>query len=162
MQTERIIKKYPNRRLYDTGVSKYVTVEDIRLLVRSGAKFRVVDAKTDEDITRNLLLQVILEQEDKGQPIFTTEMLEQLIRTYGDAMQGFMTTYLKQSLDIFLQQQKLVREQMEGLLQNGPMSAFSDLAQQNLKLWQSLQESALKPYGFGDPRNADKDAPGEG
>lgn len=159
MTTERIIKKYPNRRLYDTGVSRYVTIEDIRLLVRSGEKFRVVDAKTDEDITRNLLLQVILEQEDKGPPIFTIEILEQLIRTYGDAMQGFMTTYLKQSLDIFLQQQRVVQEQMDGLLKNGPVSAFTELAQQNLKLWQSLQANALKPYGFGSQGNAEQDSP---
>ena len=162
MATERIIKKYPNRRLYDTGVSRYVTIEDIRLLVRSGEKFRVVDAKTEEDITRNLLLQVILEQEDKGQPIFTTEILEQLIRTYGDAMQGFMTTYLKQSLDIFLEQQRLLREQMDGLLKHGPVSAFTELAEQNLRLWQTLQESAFKPYGFGTTPGKDKDTTGGG
>jgi polyhydroxyalkanoate synthesis repressor PhaR len=157
MDNERIIKKYPNRRLYDTGISRYVTLEDIRMLVRSSEKFRVVDAKTDEDITRSILLQVILEQEDQGQPIFTTEILEQLIRTYGDAMQGFMTIYLKQSLDLFLQQQRLVQEQMEGLLKSGPISVLSDVAQQNLKLWQSLQETALKPYGFGPAAAPDKE-----
>jgi polyhydroxyalkanoate synthesis repressor PhaR len=157
MDNERIIKKYPNRRLYDTGISRYVTLEDIRMLVRSSEKFRVVDAKTDEDITRSILLQVILEQEDQGQPIFTTEILEQLIRTYGDAMQGFMTIYLKQSLDLFLQQQRLVQEQMEGLLKSGPISVLSDVAQQNLKLWQSLQETALKPYGFGPAAAPDQE-----
>lgn len=162
MASERIIKKYPNRRLYDTGISRYVTIEDIRLLVRSGEKFRVVDAKTDEDITRSLLLQVILEQEDKGQPIFTIEILEQLIRTYGDTMQGFMTTYLKQSLDIFLQQQRLVQEQMDGLLKHGPVSAFTELAEQNLKLWQSLQENAFKPYAFGTNRKVDTEPPQDG
>ncbi|MBM4200072.1 MAG: polyhydroxyalkanoate synthesis repressor PhaR [Gammaproteobacteria bacterium] len=156
MATERIIKKYPNRRLYDTGISRYVTIDDIRLLVRSGEKFRVVDAKTDEDITRNLLLQVILEQEDKGQPIFTIEILEQLIRTYGDAMQGFMTSYLKQSLDLFLQQQRIVQEQMDGLLKHGPVSALTEMAEQNLKLWQSLQQTAFTPFPFDTKRSNDK------
>lgn len=106
---ERIIKKYPNRRLYDTAISKYVTFGDIRRLVREAIKFRVVDAKTDEDITRSVLLQLILEEEEKGQPIFTTEILEQIIRTYGNAMQGFMTAYLKESMDVFLTQQNSCR-----------------------------------------------------
>jgi polyhydroxyalkanoate synthesis repressor PhaR len=151
METERIIKKYPNRRLYDTAVSRYVTLGDIRLLVTTGTKFRVVDAKTDEDLTRNILLQIILEAEEKGQPIFSTEVLQQLIRSYGDAMQGFLTMYLEQSLEVFLQQQKLMQEQMTGLIKSGPLSVFADLAQQNLRLWQSLQDSALKSYGFGAP-----------
>jgi len=157
MDTERVIKKYPNRRLYDAAVSRYVTFGDIRTLVTSGTKFRVIDAKTEEDVTRNILLQIILEEEDKGQPIFTTEVLEQIIRSYGDAMQGFLTTYLKQSLDVFLQQQKLMQQQMEGLMQTGPLSVLAELAQQNIRLWQSLQEDALKIYGFGgDSKHADK------
>jgi polyhydroxyalkanoate synthesis repressor PhaR len=98
MEKERIIKKYPNRRLYDSAISAYITLEDIRRLVREGMPFRVVDARTEEDITRGILLQVILEQEERGQPIFSREILEQLIRSYGDAMQGFMTSYLEQSM----------------------------------------------------------------
>jgi polyhydroxyalkanoate synthesis regulator protein len=74
-------------------------------------------------------------------------------------MQGFMTTYLKQSLDIFLQQQRLVQEQMDGLLKHGPVSAFTELAEQNLKLWQSLQENAFKPYAFGTNRKVDTEPP---
>lgn len=156
MDTERIIKKYPNRRLYDTAVSKYVTLGDIRSLVKDSVKFRVIDAKTDEDITRNILLQIILEEEDKGAPIFSTEILEQIIRSYGDAMQGFMSRYLKESLDVFLQQQRLVQEQMAGLIKSGPLSVLTDLAQQNVRLWQDLQQSTLNRYGIGPQSEPEK------
>ncbi|MBP1150718.1 MULTISPECIES: polyhydroxyalkanoate synthesis repressor PhaR [Methylocaldum] len=145
---ERIIKKYPNRRLYDTAISKYVTFGDIRGLVRDAIKFRVVDAKTDEDITRSTLLQLILEEEEKGQPIFTTEILEQIIRTYGNAMQGFMTAYLKESMDVFLKQQKLMQAQMANLIKNAPLSVFTELTRQNLKLWQTMQDGFFSAYGL--------------
>lgn len=153
MATERIIKKYPNRRLYDTAVSAYITLEDVRRLVRDGVPFRVVDAKTEEDLTRGLLLQIILEQEEQGKPIFSREILEQIIRTYGDTMQGFMTTYLEQSLAVFLKQQKLMEEQMSDFLETGPLSAFGDLTRQNLRLWQSMQETFLKGYGMGGAKD---------
>jgi polyhydroxyalkanoate synthesis repressor PhaR len=145
---ERIIKKYPNRRLYDTAISKYVTFEDIRGLVKAAIKFRVMDAKTDEDITRSVLLQLILEEEEKGQPIFTTEILEQIIRTYGNAMQGFMTAYLKESMDVFLKQQKLVQAQMANLIKNAPLSVLTELTRQNLKLWQTMQNGFFSAYGL--------------
>lgn len=146
METERIIKKYPNRRLYDTAVSQYVTLGDIRTLVRDQVRFRVVDAKTDEDITRSILLQILLEEEDKGSPIFSTEVLEQFIRIYGDSMQDFMSRYLQESLDVFLRQQRLVQEQMAGLLKQGPLSVLTGLAEQNLRLWQEFQQNAFKGY----------------
>lgn len=141
MDDERIIKKYPNRRLYDTGVKKYVTLDDIRGLVRAHVKFRVIDTKSDDDITRNILLQIVLEDEDKGTPIFSAEILEQIIRTYGDAMQAFMSSYLKESMGVFLHQQRLVQEQMAGLIKQGPIGVFNDLAQQNLQLWQKIQQN---------------------
>jgi polyhydroxyalkanoate synthesis repressor PhaR len=147
MENERIIKKYPNRRLYDTAISKYITLEDIRGLVKRGSKFRVVDARTDEDITRCILLQLIMEQEEKGQPIFTVEVLEQIIRAYGDAMQGFMATYIKESMDLYLKQQRLMQEQMAQLVKTGPVSVFTDLTRQNLRLWQAMQDQMRTPYG---------------
>jgi len=156
---ERIIKKYPNRRLYDTAISKYVTFGDIRGLVKDAIKFRVMDAKTDEDITRSILLQLILEEEEKGQPIFTTEILEQIIRTYGNAMQGFMTAYLKESLDVFLNQQKLMQAQMASLIKTAPLSVFTELARQNLKLWQTMQDSFFSAYGRD---RASENSDGEG
>lgn len=161
MDNDRLIKKYPNRRLYDTAVSAYITLEDIRRLVREGVKFRIIDAKTEEDITRSILMQVILEQEGQGKPIFTREVLEQIIRAYGDTMQGFMSSYLEQSLAVFTQQQKLMEEQMAKLMETGPMSVFGDLARQNLKLWQSMQETFLKGYGLSGARD-EKGADGVG
>lgn len=152
MDTERIIKKYPNRRLYDTAVSQYVTLGDIRTLVRDQVRFRVVDAKTEEDLTRSILLQILLEEEDKGSPIFSTELLEQFIRIYGDSMQEFMSRYLQESLDVFLRQQRLVQEQMAGLLKQGPLSVFTGLAEQNLRLWQEFQQNAFKGYGPEPPQ----------
>ncbi|CAL1240093.1 polyhydroxyalkanoate synthesis repressor PhaR [Candidatus Methylocalor cossyra] len=159
MANERIIKKYPNRRLYDPAISAYVTLKDIRRLVREGVKFRVVDAKTDEDITRSILLQVILEQEEQGRPIFTQEVLEQIIRTYGDAMQDFMMSYLQQTMAVFLQQQQLLQEQMTRLLETGPLSVFGDLARQNLKLWQSMQEAFLQRQDPTGPRDGQRAKP---
>jgi polyhydroxyalkanoate synthesis repressor PhaR len=155
VEKDRVIKKYPNRRLYDAAVSAYVTLEDIRRLVKEGVKFKVVDAKTEEDITRSILLQVILELEERGKPIFSQGMLEQIIRSYGDAMQGFMTAYLEESLAVFLKQQTQMREQMASLLETAPMSVYSGLAQQNLRLWQSMQDAFLKTYGLGDAPGAD-------
>ena len=146
MEKDRIIKKYPNRRLYDTFVKKYITLEDIRGLVRDHVKFRVIDARTDEDITRTILLQIVLEEEDKGAPIFSTEVLEQIIRIYGDAMQTFMSSYLEESLEVFLHQQRLVQEQMAGLIKQGPIAVFNDLASQNLQLWRDLQQNLFNAY----------------
>jgi polyhydroxyalkanoate synthesis repressor PhaR len=149
MDAERLIKKYPNRRLYDTAKSAYATLEDIRRLVMEGVAFKVVDAKTDEDITRTILLQIILEQEEQGRPIFTSRILEQIIRTYGDATQDFMTRYLEDSMALFFEQQQLIRRQMSSALQSGPLSIFGELAQQNLRLWQSFQDAMRAGTGEG-------------
>lgn len=148
-EKERVIKKYPNRRLYDPAISAYITLEDVRRLVLEGVRFRVVDAKTDEDVTRNLLLQIILDQEERGRPIFTQQILEQIIRAYGDVMQGFMTRYLEESMTVFLSQQRTLREQMENLLETGPLSVYAQLAERNLRTWQSMGDVFLKGYGLG-------------
>ena len=110
MADERIIKKYPNRRLYDTEISKYITVADVRSLVMKGVNFRVVDTTNEEDITRVILLQIMLEEESVGRPLFTANMLAQIIRFYGGTLQGLFARYLEQSLDVFAKQQSQVRE----------------------------------------------------
>jgi polyhydroxyalkanoate synthesis repressor PhaR len=158
MDKERIIKKYPNRRLYDTAISRYVTLADVRDLVRSNVRFRVIDVKTDDDITRTILLQIILEEEDKGTPIFSADLLEKIICSYGDAMQGFLSSYLQQSVEVFLNQQRLLNEQMAGLMTNGPLSVFSELARQNAQLWQEFQKTSAKPFGFTPPRESKKES----
>ncbi|UTY59853.1 polyhydroxyalkanoate synthesis repressor PhaR [Massilia sp. erpn] len=103
---ERLIKKYPNRRLYDTQTSSYITLTDVKQLVLDNEDFTVVDAKTNEDLTRSILLQIILEEEASGVPMFSTDVLAQIIRYYGHAMQGMMGSYLEKNIQAFSEIQR--------------------------------------------------------
>ena len=143
MTTPRIIKKYPNRRLYDTEISSYITLEEIRQLVLDNEEFEVRDAKTGEDLTRSVLLQIISEYEERGQPMFTSKLLSQIIRFYGDSMQGFMGTYLERSLQVFMDQQQQFRSQLNNMLGQGPWSMLNDLTERNMDMWKSLQQGFL-------------------
>src|SRR5690348_4061498 len=139
--TPRVIKKYPNRRLYDTAQSRYITLSDIRRLVVEKQEFIVVDQKTHEDITRSILLQVIAEQES-GEPMMSQDFLSQVIRSYGSAMQGFVGSYLENSLKLFANQQQQMRERMN---ENGsgvpdPFTALASLTQKNMEFWRSMQD----------------------
>ncbi|MGH8144721.1 MAG: polyhydroxyalkanoate synthesis repressor PhaR [Rhodanobacteraceae bacterium] len=154
MASPRVIKKYPNRRLYDTRVSSYITLEEVRQLVLSGETFEVRDAKTSEDLTRAVLLQIIAEHEQHGQPIFSTQLLSQIIRFYGDAMQGFVGGYLENSLKIFLEQQDKFRDQLNSLLGQTPWSMLNDITERNVELWKSLQAG-----GNGSAKAAPADEP---
>ena len=111
MSEPRIIKKYPNRRLYDTEVSRYVTLEDVRHLVLQEVPFQIRDARTNEDLTRSVLLQVIMEQEADGEPMFSEQVLSKIIRSYGDSLHGMMASYLERSLNLFVEQQARVQDQ---------------------------------------------------
>ena len=111
----RIIKKYPNRRLYDTMNSGYITLVDVKKMILEKIEFKVVDAKSNEDLTRTILLQIILEEESGGLPMFSTEMLTQMIRFYGHAMQWVMGSYLERNLQSFLQIQNKLQEQTKNL-----------------------------------------------
>ena len=111
----RILKKYPNRRLYDTQLSTYITLADVKAMVLSGEHFEVRDAKSGEDLTRSILLQIILEEETGGVPIFSAQMLAQIIRFYGNAMQGMMGSYLEKNLQTFTDIQLRLAEQSKGL-----------------------------------------------
>ena len=111
----RILKKYPNRRLYDTHSSGYITLADVKRMVLEGVDFEVRDAKTGEELTRSILLQIILEEETDGVPIFSTTMLAQIIRFYGNAMQGMMGAYLEKNLQTFIELQQRFAEQSKGL-----------------------------------------------
>jgi polyhydroxyalkanoate synthesis repressor PhaR len=112
---KRVLKKYPNRRLYDTEVSSYITLADVKAMVLAGVDFEVRDAKSGEELTRSILLQIILEEESGGVPMFSTPMLEQIIRFYGHAMQGMMGSYLEQNLKTFTDIQNRLAEQSKGL-----------------------------------------------
>jgi polyhydroxyalkanoate synthesis repressor PhaR len=151
----RVIKKYPNRRLYDTRISSYITLEEVRQLVLAGENFEVRDARTDEDLTRSVLLQIIAEHEQHGQPIFSTGLLSQIIRFYGDAMQGFVGGYLENSLKIFMDQQHKFRAQLDNLLGQTPWTMLNDIAERNLELWKSMQVGA----GHGTKAPPDASAP---
>jgi polyhydroxyalkanoate synthesis repressor PhaR len=111
----RILKKYPNRRLYDTVVSSYITLTDVKAMVLKATDFEVRDAKTGEDLTRSILLQIILEEETGGVPMFSSQMLAQIIRFYGHAMQGMMGSYLEKNLQTFTDVQARIAEQSKGL-----------------------------------------------
>lgn len=111
----RVLKKYPNRRLYDTQTSSYITLVDVKQMVLGGESFEVRDAKTSEDLTRSILLQIILEEESGGVPMFTTQALSQIIRFYGHSMQGMMGTMLEKNLQAFAELQGRMLEQGRGL-----------------------------------------------
>ena len=111
----RLIKKYPNRRLYDTKTSAYITLADVKQLVLDAEEFEVVDAKSGEDITRSILLQIILEEESGGVPMFSANALSQIIRFYGHAMQGVMGTYLEKNIQAFIDIQDRMAEQSKGV-----------------------------------------------
>lgn len=143
MAQVRVIKKYPNRRLYDTEISSYITLEEVRQLVVDGEEFEVRDAKTGEELTRSVLLQIIAEHEERGQPMFTTQLLSQVIRFYGDSLQGFMGGYLERSLQVFLDQQQQFRSQLNTMMGQTPWSMLNDLTERNMDMWKSLQQGFI-------------------
>ncbi len=117
----RNIKKYPNRRLYDTETSSYITLADVKKLVLENVAFKVEDAKSKGDLTRSILLQIILEEEASGEPMFTSDSLSQIIRFYGNAMQGMMGGYLEKNIDTFMQIQNKLQEQSRQVYGENPM-----------------------------------------
>ena len=127
MATLRIIKKYPNRRLYDTETSTYITLAEVKDLVLQYKEFQVQDAKSGEDLTRAILLQIILEEESGGVPMFSTDMLANIIRYYGHSMQGLMGSYLERSIHAFHEAQKRFQEQAHVLIPKMPADAFGPM-----------------------------------
>ncbi len=154
---KRIIKKYPNRRLYDTEISQYVTLEDVKRLVLSGVDISVRDVKTDEDLTRSILLQIISEQEHDGDPMFTTQTLTQFIRFYGNAYQAAFSDYLQKSLEIFAAQQEQFRAKIQESMQTNPFSAVTKMTEQNLQMWQQVQDNFFKAAGVSSKPKDEKE-----
>jgi polyhydroxyalkanoate synthesis repressor PhaR len=135
----RLIKKYPNRRLYDTKTSSYITLADVKQMVVKQEDFQVVDAKSGEDLTRQILLQIILDEESAGVPMFSSDLLSQLIRSYGNAMQGMMGTYLEKNIRAFQDVQKALQEQSQRM--------YGDNSRQSQELWaqfMNLQGPAMQ------------------
>ena len=144
MSEPRIIKKYPNRRLYDTEVSRYVTLEDVRALVLEEVPFQIRDARTNEDLTRSILLQIIMEQEADGEPMFSEQVLAKIIRSYGDSLHGMMASYLESSLNLFVEQQARVQDQMKTMMGSDPLSMMREITERNLSVWQEMQEGLIR------------------
>jgi polyhydroxyalkanoate synthesis repressor PhaR len=142
----RIIKKYPNRRLYDTEISKYITLDDVKNLVLEGVAFCVKDVKSDEDLTRGILLQIISEQEHNGEPLLSTESLTQLIRFYGNAYQSVFSNFLEKSLEIFTSQQKEFQEKYTDTA-SSPLDSIQKMTKKNIEIWQQMQDSFLNASG---------------
>jgi polyhydroxyalkanoate synthesis repressor PhaR len=143
-ESVRVVKKYPNRRLYDTQTSGYITLDDVKKLVLANHPFKVMDAKTDEDLTRSILLQIILEEEGSGAPLFTAPMLSQMIRFYGNAMQGVMGAYLEKTMSAFVEIQANVADQSKGLGE-GKM-ASPELWTQFMSLQAPMVQSMMGQY----------------
>ena len=139
----RTIKKYANRRLYDTEASRHVTLDGIRQLVAGGEDVVVVDDTTGQDITRNILLQVISEQEQGGRPILSADMLKHIIRFHGNPFQEMMSGYLERSVEMFMSQQKTLQDQIQKTMGMTPFGTMQSLAQKNMEAWGQLQKSFL-------------------
>ena len=152
----RVIKKYPNRRLYDTVESRYITLADIRRLVIDKVDFVVIDKKSQEDITRPILLQVIAEQEHTGEPLMSQDFLSQVIRSYGSTMQSFVGSYLEQSLRLLASQQQQIRESMRGTPGADAFDSIATLTQHNLERWRSVQEDIFRAMN-NSARSSDDD-----
>ena len=148
----RLIKKYPNRRLYDTVESRYITLADIRRLVMDKVDFLVVDKKSQEDITRSILLQVIAEQEHAGEPLMSQDFLSQVIRSYGGAMQNVVGSYLEQSLKLLSTEQQQIRERLRNSMGSDAYDAISALTQKNIARWRSVQDDIFKAMSGGAKR----------
>src|SRR6201995_5834838 len=157
--TPTTIKKYANRRLYNTGTSTYVTLEDLAAMVKDGEDFLVYDAKTGDDITRSVLAQIIFEQENKaGQNLLPTTFLRQLIRFYGDSMQMVVPKYLEQSIDTLTREQEKFRKQIADTFSGTPFAPLEEQVRRNMELFQQTF-SMFKPFAPGAARGA---AMGEG
>jgi polyhydroxyalkanoate synthesis repressor PhaR len=173
----RVLKKYPNRRLYDTQTSSYITLADVKKMVLACQDFVVRDAKTSDDLTRSILLQIILEEETGGMPMFSSQMLAQIIRFYGHTMQGMMGSYLEKNLQTFTDIQNRLTEQSKGLYEPTMMNSevwtqflngqapvvqnlMSNYLEQSKNMFAQLQEQMAKQAeslfpglpGFGPPK----------
>src|SRR5947199_9817067 len=168
-QTPTTIKKYANRRLYNTGTSTYVTLEDLAAMVKEGEDFLVYDAKTGDDITRSVLAQIIFEQENKaGQNLLPTTFLRQLIRFYGDSMQMVVPKYLEQSIDMLTREQEKFRKQLTTTFSGTPFAPLEEHVRRNMEMFERTF-SMFKPFvpsrgansGTSEPTKSSEPAAGD-
>src|SRR5579872_3920834 len=148
-----VVKKYANRRLYNTATSSYVTLEDLAKMIKDGGDFIVHDAKTGEDITRSVLTQIIVEQEQKGQNLLPISFLRQLIGFYGDSMQFLVPGYLEQAMVAFARNQERMRENLRATFGIFPFGQFEEMGKQNMALFERTLRM-LSPYGHDEKAGA--------
>jgi polyhydroxyalkanoate synthesis repressor PhaR len=146
MQPERLIRKYSNRRLYDTSGSRHVTLDDLRQLVVAGEKIKVIDDKSGEELTRAVLLQIIAEQEQFGVPVLNSDLLEMVIRFYGGPMQSLLSRYLEQAFTTMLRQQESMQSEMAKALQT-PFAPLTELVRKNMEVWEQMQAATRDAFG---------------
>lgn len=144
-----IIKKYANRRLYNTGTSAYITLDDLAKMTREGREFQVLDAKTGEDITHSVLTQIIMDEEGRGQTMLPAGFLRQLISMYGDSMQAMVPGYLEASMEAFRKNHAQFREALEGAITSGP---FGEIAKRNLAMFEAAT-NAFRPKPATDKKD---------
>jgi len=150
MAETRLIRKYANRRLYDATSSRHVTLDDIRKMIGAGEQVKVIDDKSGEDITRSILLQIISNQEQFGTPVLSAQLLEAVIRFYGNPIQEMLTKYLEQSIGSLLRQQQVMRAEMAKALES-PMAPMADMARQNMELLAKMQASMFSAFTPASP-----------
>lgn len=152
-----VVKKYPNRRLYDTHTSSYITLDDLCEMVKKGVDFVVTDAKTDEDLTRQVLTQIIFEQESKGYSLLPVKFLRSIISFYGGKMQQFLPPYLEATMDSFLSNQDKMQDYVSGRGGFSPFTQFEEIGKQNMALFQQAF-SMFNPFEFGKQAKANAEA----
>ncbi len=165
----RLIKKYPNRRLYDTERSRYITLDDVRGLVLEGEEFRVEDTRSGEDVTRGILLQLILEQEGRaGEGLFTNDVLRELIRFYGGDLQGPFARFLDKTCRVMVEQQHAYQRDLQAFLRGDPFAFMRGATTRNLNLWRELQDAfsaltgAVQPPGGSPSEGSEPSDAGSG
>ena len=153
-----VIRKYPNRRLYDTSKSQYVNLETIKELVMQHKEFQVVDSKSGDDLTKSILLQIITEQEGNDQQsLLTQSVLKQLIRFYGSDIQVYMRQYIEQSIAFFLERHETMQGMMQDFMDNSPMAIFSQYMDKNLSFWKSFTQGPGAPKPTPSPPQTESD-----
>lgn len=150
MSEYRVIKKYPNRRLYDTVISSYITLEDVKRLIVDQVAIKVIDARTQEDITHSTLLQIIIDQEATGPSLFSTDSLQQLIRSYGGSMQQMLGKMFEQGVNLFSEQQQIFKKQttesQSSPAYKDPLQMMTEYTQKQMQQWQQLQQQWVKTF----------------
>lgn len=157
MKHKRIIKKYANRRLYDTEDSRYVTLKDIKKIIALGSDVTILDDTSGQDITRALLLQIVSEQELGGTPLLNEAVLNQLIRFYGHPMQDMMSGFIANSIKTFVNQQEAMQEQMQQFIEASPFGNFQEMATKNMQAMADMQKQFFKTGKNTDNKNNDNE-----